>query len=111
MKLNIRAQSAQNLHNNSPIVLVHGLFGSLDNLGVLARDLVTDHDIIQVDMRNHGLSPRDPVMDYPAMAQDLWIRLTRSRLKSDVYWSFHGRKSGNGADGAGARSHRSSGRD
>ena len=32
MKLNIRAQSAQNLHNNSPIVLVHGLFGSLDNL-------------------------------------------------------------------------------
>lgn len=81
MKLNIRAQSAQNLHNNSPIVLVHGLFGSLDNLGVLARDLVTDHDIIQVDMRNHGLSPRDPVMDYPAMAQDLLDSLTRSRLK------------------------------
>ncbi|MDU1267979.1 MAG: alpha/beta fold hydrolase [Escherichia coli] len=52
MKLNIRAQTAQNQHNNSPIVLVHGLF-------------------IQVDMRNHGLSPREPVMNYPAMAQDL----------------------------------------
>ncbi|MGK7591561.1 hypothetical protein, partial [Salmonella enterica] len=25
MKLNIRAQTAQNQHNNSPIVLVHGL--------------------------------------------------------------------------------------
>ncbi len=36
------------------------------------RDLVTDHDIIQVDMRNHGLSPRDPVMDYPAMAQKIF---------------------------------------
>lgn len=71
MKLNIRAQTAQNQHNNSPIVLVHGLFGSLDNLGVLARDLVNDHNIIEVDMRNHGLSPRDPVMNYPAMAQDL----------------------------------------
>ena len=71
MKLNIRAQTAQNQHNNSPIVLVHGLFGSLDNLGVLARDLVNDHNIIQVDMRNHGLSPRDPVMNYPTMAQDL----------------------------------------
>lgn len=71
MKLNIRAQTAQNQHNNSPIVLVHGLFGSLDNLGVLARDLVNDHNIIRVDMRNHGLSPRDPVMNYPAMAQDL----------------------------------------
>ncbi|MEE9654624.1 esterase [Kluyvera ascorbata] len=71
MKLNVRAQSAQNLHNNSPIVLVHGLFGSLDNLGILARDLVTDHDILQVDMRNHGLSPRADEMTYTAMAQDL----------------------------------------
>ncbi|AGB79104.1 putative hydrolase or acyltransferase of alpha/beta superfamily [Enterobacteriaceae bacterium strain FGI 57] len=71
MKLNTRAQSAQNLHNNSPILLVHGLFGSLDNLGVLARDLMTDHDILQVDMRNHGLSPRADEMNYPAMAQDL----------------------------------------
>ena len=71
MKLNTRAQTAQNLHNNSPILLVHGLFGSLDNLGVLARDLVTDHDILQVDMRNHGLSPRANEMTYPAMAQDL----------------------------------------
>ncbi|WP_312629189.1 esterase [Scandinavium sp.] len=71
MKLNSRAQSAQNQHTNSPIVLVHGLFGSLDNLGILARDLVTDHDILQVDMRNHGLSERSPDMNYPAMAQDL----------------------------------------
>ncbi|MEO3989514.1 esterase [Pseudocitrobacter cyperus] len=71
MKLNTRTQSAQNQHNNSPILLVHGLFGSLDNLGVLARDLVADHDILQVDMRNHGLSPRSDEMNYPAMAQDL----------------------------------------
>jgi esterase len=32
---------------------------------------VQDHDILQVDMRNHGLSERDPEMSYPAMAQDL----------------------------------------
>ena len=71
MKLHTRAQSAQHSHNASPIVLVHGLFGSLDNLGVLARELITDFDVIQVDMRNHGLSPRSDVMTYPAMAQDL----------------------------------------
>ena len=71
MNLHTRAQTAQNLHNNSPIVLVHGLFGSLDNLGILARDLVLDHDILQVDMRNHGLSERSPEMTYLAMAQDL----------------------------------------
>ncbi|MGL5603522.1 MAG: esterase [Silvania sp.] len=71
MKLNTRAQSAQSPHNNSPIVLVHGLFGSLDNLGVLARDLVTDHALLQVDMRNHGQSPRSAQMTYADMAQDL----------------------------------------
>ncbi len=71
MKLHTRMQTAQQSHTASPIVLVHGLFGSLDNLGVLARELVTDFDIVQVDMRNHGLSPRSDEMNYPAMAQDL----------------------------------------
>ncbi|MCR3698685.1 esterase [Citrobacter portucalensis] len=85
MKLNIRAQSAQNLHNNSPIVLVHGLFGSLDNLGILARDLVVDHDIIQVDMRNHGLSPRSPEMNYPAMAQDLLDTLDAQQIEKATF--------------------------
>ncbi|WP_312949619.1 esterase [Superficieibacter sp.] len=71
MKLNTRTLSAQNSTTSSPVVLVHGLFGSLDNLGILARDLVSDYDVVQVDMRNHGLSPRSPEMNYPAMAQDL----------------------------------------
>lgn len=85
MKLNIRAQSAQNPHNNSPIVLVHGLFGSLDNLGILARSLVADHDIIQVDMRNHGLSPRSPEMNYPAMAQDLLDTLDDQQIEKATF--------------------------
>lgn len=85
MKLNTRAQTAQHPHNNSPIVLVHGLFGSLDNLGVLARDLVNDHDIIQVDMRNHGLSPRSPEMNYPAMAQDLLDTLDAHELEKATF--------------------------
>lgn len=80
MKLNTRAQTAQSPNNNSPIVLVHGLFGSRDNLGVLARDLVADHDILQVDMRNHGLSGRSEEMTYPAMAQDLLDTLDASGL-------------------------------
>jgi esterase len=90
MKLNTRAQSAQSPNNNSPIVLVHGLFGSLDNLGVLARDLVTDHDILQVDMRNHGLSGRSDEMTYAAMAQDLLDTLDANDLQkvtsSGIQW-------------------------
>ncbi|EOG8329739.1 esterase [Klebsiella michiganensis] len=85
MKLNSRAQSAQNPHNNPPIVLVHGLFGSLDNLGILARDLVHDRDILQVDMRNHGLSPRSPEMTYSAMAQDLLDTLNESQIEKATF--------------------------
>lgn len=84
MILNTRAQTAQNPHKNSPLLLVHGLFGSLDNLGVLARDLVSDHDVYQVDMRNHGLSPRSDVMDYPAMAQDLLDTLDEYHLEKAI---------------------------
>ncbi|VXC57297.1 putative esterase [Enterobacterales bacterium 8AC] len=54
-----------------PVVLIHGMFGNLDNLGVLARDLNQQHRVIKVDLRNHGLSPRAEEMTYPAMAQDL----------------------------------------
>jgi len=71
MKLNARLQTAQQSTSNSPIVLIHGLFGSLDNLGVLARDLGQDHNLLQIDLRNHGLSPRNPEMNYAAMAQDV----------------------------------------
>ncbi|MCU6670632.1 esterase [Enterobacteriaceae bacterium H4N4] len=81
MKLNTRAQSAQSPHNNSPIVLVHGLFGSLDNLGVLARDLMTDHALLQVDMRNHGQSPRSAQMTYADMAQDLLDTLDANNIE------------------------------
>lgn len=71
MKLNARLQTAQQSTGNSPIVLIHGLFGSLDNLGVLARDLVVNHTLLQIDLRNHGLSPRSDEMNFPAMAQDV----------------------------------------
>ncbi len=71
MKLNARLQTAQQLTSNSPVVLIHGLFGSLDNLGVLARDLGQHHTLLQIDLRNHGQSPRSDDMNYPAMAQDV----------------------------------------
>ena len=71
MKLNARLQTTQQSTSNSPVVLIHGLFGSLDNLGVLARDLGQDRTLLQIDLRNHGQSPRSDVMNYPAMAQDV----------------------------------------
>ncbi|ARJ40746.1 alpha/beta hydrolase [Pantoea alhagi] len=71
MNLNTRLQTEQSDPNALPLLLIHGLFGSLDNLGVLARGLKADRPLIQVDVRNHGLSPRSDEMSYAAMAQDM----------------------------------------
>ena len=71
MNLNVRLQSEQFDANTMPLVLLHGLFGSLDNLGVLARELKHDRPLIQLDVRNHGLSPRADDMSYQLMAQDV----------------------------------------
>lgn len=54
-----------------PLVIVHGLYGSARNWGVIARRLADVRDVWAVDQRNHGASPRAPVHDYPAMAADL----------------------------------------
>ncbi|MFS2223513.1 esterase [Pantoea sp. B65] len=71
MNLNARLQTEQSSANATPVLLIHGLFGSLDNLGGLARGLKSDRPVLQVDVRNHGLSPRSNQMNYPAMAQDM----------------------------------------
>ncbi|MDE1188385.1 MAG: esterase [Pantoea sp.] len=71
MILNARLQTEQSAPEATPILLIHGLFGSLDNLGVLARGLRDACPTLQVDVRNHGLSGRSEIMNYPAMAQDI----------------------------------------
>ncbi|MDW6001490.1 alpha/beta fold hydrolase [Vibrio mangrovi] len=60
-----------------PLVLLHGLFGNLDNLGLLARDLKNDYQVIRPDLRNHGLSFQSPEHNYELMAEDV-ARLLRS---------------------------------
>ncbi|RQM71364.1 alpha/beta fold hydrolase [Aeromonas jandaei] len=53
------------------VILIHGLFGSLDNLGLLARALGEHYRVISVDLRNHGTSFRSDDMSYPAQAADI----------------------------------------
>ncbi len=53
------------------LLIVHGLYGSGRNWGVIARRLADRRDVVVVDMRNHGESPRAPVHGYPEMAEDL----------------------------------------
>lgn len=54
-----------------PLVLLHGLFGSLENLGGVAQRLQDRWQIHALDQRNHGRSPHTDEMDYAAMAEDV----------------------------------------
>ena len=54
-----------------PLLIVHGLYGSGRNWGVIARRLAEARDVVAVDMRNHGASPRHASHSYPEMAADL----------------------------------------
>lgn len=55
----------------APLIILHGLFGSMDNLGGIARRLQDEWQVHALDQRNHGNSPHADTMDYPAMAEDV----------------------------------------
>jgi len=64
-----------------PLLLIHGLFGSADNLGGLVRILETDYRTISLDLRNHGRSPHAEAMNYSAMADDVRALMDRLGLE------------------------------
>jgi esterase len=53
------------------IVLIHGLFGSLENLNMVAKPLSQDYCVTSVDVRNHGDSFHKNTMEYDELAQDI----------------------------------------
>lgn len=54
-----------------PVVILHGLFGSLDNWHSISLKLAQQFQVFTLDQRNHGASPHSPEMTYPLMAADL----------------------------------------
>uniref|UniRef100_A0A671QPF4 sn-1-specific diacylglycerol lipase ABHD11 n=1 Tax=Sinocyclocheilus anshuiensis TaxID=1608454 RepID=A0A671QPF4_9TELE len=59
--------------DSTPLVFLHGLFGSKSNFHSIAKSLVqrTGRKVLTVDARNHGKSPHSPVLTYEAMTHDL----------------------------------------
>ncbi len=57
----------------TPIIFLHGLFGSKSNNRTVSKELSTllNCDIYCLDLRNHGDSPHSERMDYGAMAADV----------------------------------------
>jgi len=54
-----------------PIIILHGLFGTLDNWQTVGKQLAENYMVYLVDQRNHGRSPHLDEITYPLMANDL----------------------------------------
>lgn len=61
----------QRLGDGQPLVLLHGLFGSSDNWGNIAKHFSKTYQVVCVDLRNHGKSPHHHSQTYADMANDL----------------------------------------
>ena len=71
-----------------PLVILHGLFGSLDNWFSIAKELVEHYTLYLVDQRNHGDSPHSTEWNYGVMVEDLLELLDAEGLDS-VYLMGH----------------------
>jgi esterase len=54
-----------------PLVILHGLLGSLDNWRSMSKRLAALRRVYSLDLRNHGHSPHAAVMNYAVMAEDV----------------------------------------
>ncbi len=54
-----------------PLLILHGLLGSLDNWMSLGRQWAESYQVYLIDQRNHGRSPHTHEHSYAAMAEDL----------------------------------------
>jgi len=78
MQLNYR-QLGQ---GDETLVILHGLFGSLDNWVSIGNRLAERYKVFLVDMRNHGRSPHSTDHTYDAMADDLVVFFDQHQIKA-----------------------------
>lgn len=62
------------------LVILHGFFASSRNWRQIARKLAEQYHIYLLDMRNHGESEHNAIMDYPSMAADIELFLDKQQL-------------------------------
>lgn len=68
----------------NPIVILHGVFGSSDNLLGPAKLLADEYKVYLLDQRNHGNSPHSDEFNYSAMASDLMEFLDEEGLRNPL---------------------------
>jgi esterase len=79
MKLNFKK-----IGEGEPLVILHGLFGSLHNWLTLAKKLGNHFEVYLVDARNHGQSPHSEKFNYDVMADDLYEFLMHHNIVDPI---------------------------
>lgn len=79
MKLNYKKVGVGN-----PLIILHGLFGSLDNWMGIAKTLGEHFEVYVVDARNHGQSFHSEEFDYEVMADDLYEFIQEHQIVNSV---------------------------
>lgn len=67
-----------------PLIILHGLFGSLDNWMTLSKKLGELFEVYIVDARNHGFSPHADEFNYEVMADDLNEFITEHKIINPI---------------------------
>ncbi|WP_192822331.1 alpha/beta fold hydrolase [Rufibacter sp. LB8] len=66
MELNFKV-----IGQGQPLIILHGLFGTLDNWQTLGKQFSETFQVYLVDLRNHGRSPHSDDFSYQLMSDDL----------------------------------------
>src|SRR3954454_16672316 len=68
--------------HGSPLLILHGLYGSLENWRSMTRRLSESLHVFAIDLRNHGRSPHSRDMTYSLMAEDVFEFMSEQKLQS-----------------------------
>ncbi len=81
MKLNYKQVSSE----GQPLVVLHGVFGSLDNWATVSKEIAdAGYAVYLLDQRNHGRSPHSDEFTQEAMAADLAEFIEEHSLQNPV---------------------------
>jgi esterase len=70
--------------SSPPFLILHGLFGMLDNWQLHANRLSESYCVYALDLRNHGRSPHTEEMNYALMAADVALFCQEKGLEDIV---------------------------
>lgn len=74
----------RSMGEGQPIIILHGIFGTSDNLQTFGKQLAEHYQVFLVDQRNHGSSPHSDDFNYQIMAEDLHEFIEAHQLKKPI---------------------------